>query len=388
MDRRAYLAAAGLFLAGCSNAPETETDPTSTSASSSDTSATATPSSTETESPTPTNTETQTPTEEPTPTATPAPSEVELELRSAVEDLDAAFEKYSAPNMTLMETNATTGKFSMSGVRADLSNAEAHLHNARQNVGDDTSEELRTRLKRLAGVHWFMYWGAPVQTQLKDAIPDLRSLENAIYANDQWDEGQAIDELREHTDAIDKNLEKLKRDSDPDDANAPCELTKEQYIAKLDQFEGERQDIDDLVDLFRDFGSVISDVESALEDYNKENYTDASAAFYDASTVFSDYEESLSTEDYRPAFSSIINRMNCIADAMATGCGHLDTAATAGSNGNSSKRKSARENARDSFEECDAVFNRVTPVANFYDVDNQESLAGIFGQTASVLFGW
>jgi len=363
MDRRAFLAAGGLVLAGCGGTPEDgTTSPTDT--------ATLTETASPTETATDTPTDSPTETEEPTPTETPEPSDVELALRDAVDDLDTALEEYPAPNHSFLETNAGSGEFSQSNVRSPLSDAKSHLNTAEQEMDDDTSEELRTRHERLLGVYWFFYWAGPVQTNLKDVMGDLRSVERAMYAADSFKQRTAIDQVREHVDEIDENLEKLKRDSEAEDATAPCELTEEQYTAKVDQFDTEREDIGRLLDLMTEFGRVISDVASGFEDYNNSDYTSASATFYDASSAFAEYEESLSTDDYQSPFSGFINRMSCVAGAMATGCEHMDTAATAGSNGNDGKKESARSNARDAFDECDTVYEQVTPVAEFFDVED------------------
>jgi len=383
MDRRAYLAAAGLLLAGCSGTPGEETaSATDTATGTSTPSPTASP----TASPTDTETESPTPTEEPTPTATPEPSDVEIALRNAVADLDTALEEYSAPNFTFLETNARLGEFSQSSVRSPLSDAKGHLNTAEQEMDEGTPEELRTRHQRLLGVYWFFYWAGPVQTNLKDVMGDLRSVENAMYATDSFQENIARENVQEHVDEIDTNLDKLKRDSASEDATAPCALTEEQYIAKVDQFDAERGDISQLLDLFTEFGGVISNVASGLEDYNSGDYTSASATFYEASTAFAEYEESLSADDYQSPFEEFINRLSCVAGAMATGCDHLDTAATAGSNGNEAKRDAARSNAQDAFAECDIVFERVTPVAEFFGVDGQESLGEVVSRLVSPLF--
>ncbi len=372
MDRRTFIAAGSVLLAGCSNSSNTDTassTPTSTA------SPTSTSSPTATESPTPTQTPTET--ASPTQSPTPEPSEVELALEAAVEDLDAALEAWSAPNYTLLETNARTGQFSQRSVRDELDKAKKHLGEAKNEMGDETPQELNDRHKRLLGVYWFFYWGGPVQAGLKETLRDLTSVEKEVYSTDSFQRNVEIDKVEEHFKTVDENLEKLRRDSSPTDAQAPTALTEELYRSKLAQFEDERSQMESMLDLFRDFSRTMRETVSGLESYNNGNYTDASAAFYNASTAFSNFEDNLNPEDYEPSLRGIIDRLICVSSAMAPGCSDLDTAATAGSNGNDSKRDSAKENAKADFEECDVVFDHVHPLADFYGVETTNSLIDV-----------
>jgi len=383
MDRRAYLTAAGLLLAGCSDTPATDTNTSSPTNS---------PTATPTASPTPTSTATETPTatETSTPTQTPTqgPTEAERQIRRAANDLDATLEEYSPQNRSFLDVTATTGGFSQSAIRSHLYNAKKHLRNAKSEMTNETSDEIRTRHKRLFGVYWFFYWAAPVQKGLKAVVGDLKDFQNETYANESFQAKSTRDEITDKLDTIDDNLDKLKRDSNPEDATAPCALTEEQYREKLSQFEGERKDVKRLLDLFEELQGAISEVSTGLEAYENGNYTNASGSFYNASSTFRSYADDLNTDDYQPSFSGIVSRIICIAGAMANGCSRLDTAATAGANGNSAKRKAAEEDAREAFEECNAVFKRVTPLAEFYGVDDgQESLAGLAGRAVELLFG-
>ncbi|QKY19034.1 hypothetical protein B4589_001090 [Halolamina sp. CBA1230] len=379
MDRRSYLAAAGLVLAGCSGTP------TDTATQSPTETAMSTMTATATDTATPTDTETPSPTSEPTPTATPEPSEVELQLRAAIEDLDAALDAFDPLNGTILDVTATSVPFSQQEVRNALNPAQDHLDTAADEMTAETPDELRTQHQRLTGVHWYLWWAAPAQVEIKSAAEDLLTIETAAYAGADLEMEQSAGLFEDDIDTVQTNLEKLRRDSDPEDATAPTELTEELYREKLNQFEAEIVDMEELVSFFKEFLEIVTDVETAIEDYEDRAYEEASSGFYSASSSFETQAESLNSDDYRDEFSRMIERTICVAEAMAQGCSELDVAATAGMNGNESKQETARENAKREFEQCDLVFEHMGFLAEFFDADSRSSLAGVLGKFSALL---
>jgi len=379
MDRRSYIVGAGLFLTGCSGTSTETSEPTATDTRTSS----STPTLTETE--TPTETATPSPTDKPTVSPTPEPSDLEIQLRRAIEDLDTALNEFALQNGTIYDITATSGTFSERGVRKAVENARGHLGAAEKEVSEETPEELRTQLERLTGVRWFFWWAGPAQAAVKNAGSDLRDIERAAYAADDLSLGSNIDYFKSDIDSTQTNLDKLTRDSDPEDAAAPCELTEEQYRKKVAQFEAEIADMQELVKIFQKFGRLVEQVRSGLDNYEAESYENASSTFYSASSSFEDQAESMSENDFQETFNSFVNRIICVSEAMSAGCSELDVAATAGMNGNDTKRRVAERNAEDAFEECDLIFEHMTFLAEFYDIDTSSSLSGFIGSITTLL---
>lgn len=380
MDRRTYLTAAGVVFAGCSSSPtETETPTSSDSPTE-----TATPTQTPTD--TPTDTPTASPTAEPTPTETPEPTQAEIQLQRAIEDLDKALDQFAPLDRPMIEVTAMSAPFSQRDVRDALDGARGHLGAAKDKMTDDTPDEVRKLHRQLTGVFWFFWWAAPVQVAIKSAASDLLTIESAAYAGNGLKLNQSKEIFLDDIDEVEANLDKLRRDSDPEDANAPCELTEEEYHEKLNQFESEADDMEELVTFFDEFLPVVSTVADAIEDYEDESYGKASSGFYSAGSSFEDRAESLSPDDYRDEFSEIVDRAVCVSEAMAAGCRELDVAATAGMNGNESKQETARENAKEEFEQCDLVFEHMGFLREFYPERNS-SIAGFFHSVSLLLTG-
>ncbi len=289
--------------------------------------------------------------------------------------------------MTFLETNTSTGPFPRREVREHLSAAKEHLYTAEQEMSDGTPSELRTQQQRLFGVYWFLYWSTSIQERINETPDSLESVENVMYTGNLRRVNDRRDSFEGEIESIASDIDDLEEDSDPEDATAPCELTQDQYTAKVDQFNTGVADLEAIVEELDDLRRLISDLADGLGRYNAEDYSDASTTFYEVTNSFSEFASNLDVDAYQPAYNGTLNRMSCAAEALSVGCGELETAATAGSNGNSSKQEAAEDNARDSFEECDVVFDHVTPLIEFYGVgEDQQSLATLLGK-ATAIFG-
>lgn len=363
MYRRAYLSLFGAIgSAGCTSSRGTEstetTDARRTTATethtSEDVATTANPS-------TPTDRPTETETER----ASETPDAVDRTLDRAAADLNEAVEGYAdaaGPNRGFHELNATSG-FSFEDNAKPLYSARSRFND----VQGETDESQRERLSHLREVYWFLWWTGKTLTSLDHAFYRVNTTTSTFYDGEYARVESHANQTTEEIQRAEEMFASLKEDCSPEGLDATDGFSADDYSKTVTQFETEITQLTRFTEIIVRLADHAVDLRRGFDQYLHEEYADASGTFYAVSDEFDTLHETITAIDAVDAVESPFDEFRCLCDAFSNGSAVLDEAATAGSNGIPEKQETAEDNAKEEFESCDLVMQRITMVSEFFD---------------------
>ena len=241
MDRRSFVAAALLTVAGCGQSPTTET-PTATGTATETPTQTATSTATETPTETATETPTQTATETPTETATETPELSQREERAATALTNATRELTQAigtyvgeDNDSLVDVSAASESFDRIQVIGDISDADNHLETAR----DTASSRQQARLAGVEDAREFLRLSVDAQTALIETYGHVERGRDAVSDENADAVESAIRSLRDSRRRAERWFTRITEQTDAEPVSVVPALPVSEYEAKVGQFEAE-----------------------------------------------------------------------------------------------------------------------------------------------------
>jgi DNA repair exonuclease SbcCD ATPase subunit len=264
MDRRSFLVAALLSVAGCGQTPS---DGTPTTAPSTETETpTATRTATPTETPTATETETPTATETETPTATETPElspqeeRAAQELNAAIRELTQAVNTYAgSEGGSLTDVSAATRSFPRVPVLGDLSDVDDHIEAARSRV----SARQQARFAAVVDARQFLGLCVPTQEELIAAFGEVQRGREAVDAENSDTVDSAARELRDRRRRANRQFTRITEETAAEQVSVVSALPVSEYEAKVGQFEAEIAGFGSLADFLDRFTVAIVNLNDA-----------------------------------------------------------------------------------------------------------------------------
>lgn len=299
MERRKFLAVAGTALvAGCGGDGGGETP---------------TPTDTPTETPTPTETATPTATDTPTETETATPDPLADDLERVRALLVEGVHAWGEPDdgepaiVTVDASNDVT----MHELRDPLHTADNYLDRLE---GESMTDEQSSRLERLRGCYWFLWWSGAVQDNLHAAR--RRLLRENSY-------GDALSTAEDR-------LASLTEDSEPADTEVIGDaLTPDHYEAVVARFETELDQIPAFEPIVTKASAADRYYTQAETAYENGNYDEAAQNYASAHTRYDTIVEDLRDEDWTAALEGRADELECVATGRRERCDAMYDAARA-----------------------------------------------------------
>jgi uncharacterized phage infection (PIP) family protein YhgE len=320
MDRRSFVVAAVLALAGCGQSPATET---STETGTATATPTAAPTSTPTETPTDTPTETPTETPTDTPTETPELSQREQRaataLTNATRDLTQAIDAYVGEDGdSLADVSAASESFDRIRVISAISDADDHLETAR----DTASSRQQARLAGVEDAREFLRLSVDAQTALVEAYGEVERGRDGVDDEDADTVESAVRGLRDSRRSAETWITRITEQTDAEPVSAVPALPVSEYEAKVGQFEAELAGFESLggfLDRLREAVATLNDAERfdrvEQERRARENAQEAATAFDSVASELRTFAADLS--EGGAALEGISTELADIAEAKA-----------------------------------------------------------------------
>lgn len=303
MQRRSFLIASSVILAGCNRLPSTTPSPSDGTGT-----ATTQPGETATSSPTETGTATDTETESPTDTETPTETATDTEtqtpelsdreqrareeLQRGLRELNTAVYTYAKrENGSLLDVSAATTGFPRIQVIGDIADADDSIDKARSLA----SQRQQPRVAAAEEARRFLTLAVDVQTRLIAAYGQASRARDAVVDEADGTIEKATRELRDKRRQANTPFESIQAETDATDVSIVPAIPTSDYEGKVAQFETEIDGFASLANFFDRLREAVVALNDAERFDRVESERQARESAREAATAFeslaSDLEE-------------------------------------------------------------------------------------------------